>query len=76
VSEEPEIIGVDMAAGKDHSVVLIRSNRDFGRREVKELVSKYPEGTLFIFMRPAESIASLSDDDMNQIGWYRKENAQ
>lgn len=76
MTEEPEIIGVDMAAGKDHSVVLIRTNRDFDRRAVKELASKYPEGTLFVFMKPGESITSLSDDDMNQMGWYRKENAQ
>ena len=61
MSDEPEIIGVDMAAGKDHSVVLIRSSRDFDHCEIKELVSKYPKETLFIFMRQGESITSLSD---------------
>lgn len=37
MSDEPEIIGVDMASGKDHSVVVFTTHRNLDRQEIKRL---------------------------------------
>tara|TARA_B100001996_G_scaffold269232_1_gene210523 strand:+ start:397 stop:630 length:234 start_codon:yes stop_codon:yes gene_type:complete len=73
VSETAEIIGIDLAEGKDVSVVLVKSDRGLPLEELQQIAASLPKGTLVIAQRPGESLELLSEEDMNRCGWFKKE---
>ena len=73
---------LDVSALKDGDIVVVRIPEESTGPEILEnyqdtlqkfIMSTFPKKKIFVwYMFPGESMETLSEEDMNEAGWYRK----
>ena len=64
---------------KSAAILVIRTEPrkclSFDERELQMLIRKMPKGGMVLFMKPGQSLETITEDDMRGLGWVKSNTA-